>query len=711
MSKLSASMVVDLVDKTGGKTKAIIGNLNRLERAERDFMLADRGARLSNRDRAMERMMIAREASIEERQQRINTWIARGTAAVTVASVAAGRAVVDYAAVERQLTRIGITSGASVEQMSDAFAKLQNETQRLALPAQEGIKALDTLVASGMELGEAMNFLPAVLAAAQASGAATEDIANTAVKTASALKLAGNEMELAFDKMVTGGKLGQFELRDMAQYIPDLANSFASLGYSGQDGLARLLAVLQTLREDTGSASSAATQAQNIFGKMFSEETGNRFKKFGIDLRSEMQAAARSGEDALSAFVRLSKQALNGDLTKLPQLFADQEFRLGMQSLITSPDSLERFIKALNSAEVNGAVWRDVNRVLQDTQSNIDKLGNSYERLRNSAGAAIAEPASQVMDSISKELDFNTAAQAGMKKRGWSWLRRQMGFTVGGEHLDLAYEGGYRDPDFMNRYWAYRYGEGKVESSRGRQNARVVRQDFPGGDRRLDPYNLPNDVAVPVSREQAFASADGRRSIGKPLVEDRAQAIADDVVADADGNISLRSHQKTGSLAQIERLAGEAQSTDDKRDQDAAGYFDFLSDRRFWVRDGASLKDALKIDVPNRAPITGSKRSMEWTVDTQPKPADSPTPAAAASQGPQEVSLSGTPTVITQPSGVQQVQVTNQPPPPNLQVSVVVHANSSADPRAIGEQVGQEVGRKVRDELAGIQADTGWAVG
>ncbi len=120
-----------------------------------------------------------------------------------------------------------------------------------------------------MSLEEAMAFLPAVLTATQASGAAAEDIANTAMKAASALKLEANQMGNAFDIMVTGGKAGQFELRDMAQYIPTLANSFASLGYSGEEGLKRLVAILQTIREDTGSAESAATQAGEIFGKIY----------------------------------------------------------------------------------------------------------------------------------------------------------------------------------------------------------------------------------------------------------------------------------------------------------------------------------------------------------------------------------------------------------------------------------------------------------
>lgn len=63
MSKLAASLVVDLIDETGAKARSIIRDKDRLKRAERDYMLADRGMRLSNRDRAMERQRKADQRS------------------------------------------------------------------------------------------------------------------------------------------------------------------------------------------------------------------------------------------------------------------------------------------------------------------------------------------------------------------------------------------------------------------------------------------------------------------------------------------------------------------------------------------------------------------------------------------------------------------------------------------------------------------------
>lgn len=391
----------------------------------------------------------------------------------------------DFAALERQMTRIGITAGASAEQTAEAFKVAQQVAKDLKYDSvQPAIDALDTLTASGKTLEEAMGFLPSVLATAQASGAATNDIANTGLKAASALKIEASELQNAFDIMVAGGKAGQFELKDMAQYIPNLANSFASLGYEGEDGLKRLIAMLQTLREDTGDASSAANQAQNIFGKIYSEETANKFKDFGINLRKEMEAAKKAGDDTLTAFLKITEKALNGDMTKLPLLFSDQEFRLGMQSLLSSEESFRKFMDAVNSAEVSGTVFRDLERVTSDTQASVDSLSNSWGKLMTSIGEGVAQNGGvAAMDAISGSIDYHTAVNRGLEKKGVSgfWDRTKFGLSSSQLEKDrMAIAGGYNDPAFVADVNQRLYESGQVKASTGRQNQGVVLAEFPG---------------------------------------------------------------------------------------------------------------------------------------------------------------------------------------------------------------------------------------
>lgn len=346
--------------------------------------------------------------------------------AVAAAGVTFGVAATrQFAGLEREMNRIGITAGATVEQTSKATQSVQKMAQDLALPIDQAVAGLDTLTASGMDLDEAMAFLPSVLTTAQAAGASTVDIANTAQKAASALGLQSDQLQRAFDIMVTGGKAGQFELKDMASFIPGLANSFASLGYKGEDGLKRLIAVLQTVRADTGDAGTAATQVGEILGKIYSGQNIKAFKEFGINLPKELDRAKKSGEDLLEAFIRLSKQAIKGDLSKLPQLFTDKEFRLGMQSLITSTKDYERFLAAVNSGEVDGATLRDLQRILGDTQSSIDRATTSWNRFVNAVGEELAPGAATILDAATNKIEFERARDTALEGMGYNWLQRR----------------------------------------------------------------------------------------------------------------------------------------------------------------------------------------------------------------------------------------------------------------------------------------------
>lgn len=403
-------------------------------------------------------------------------------AAPAALTYGAAQAFTDFAELERRMTRIGITATATAEETQDAWRRAQDFADDYAMPLDAVIEGLDTLVASGRTLEEAMAFLPSVLRTAQASGAATSDIANTAEKSASALKITADGMQRAFDIMVEGGKAGQFELRDMAMYVPELANSFASLGYQGEDGLKRLVSVLQTIREDTGSASAAATQAQNIFGKMFTEETANKFGDFGIDIRRELEAARDAGEGMVEAFVRISRQAIDGDLSKLPLLFTDQEFRLGMQSLITSADSYERFLAVVNSSEVDGSVLRDFNRVLGDSQAKIDRMANSWKELKTTLGSAIAPMVGGGMDFVTEEVRKGQAVNAALDKTGMTEWEKSLWRARSNFRPDMrdgmAWRGGYRSDEERRMIAAY----GDYGRSRSDPSALPPRPAAPPGD-------------------------------------------------------------------------------------------------------------------------------------------------------------------------------------------------------------------------------------
>ncbi|MBA1157966.1 phage tail tape measure protein [Microvirga mediterraneensis] len=327
--------------------------------------------------------------------------------ALGVAGIAVGlrTAYLEAAKFDRRMTRIGITADATADATRAATKQVQGIAREVAVPINDVTSGLETLVSQGRSLSDSLSFLPSVARTAQASGAAVDDIASTANAVGRNFDIAGQDMQRAFDIMVQGGKAGQFELRDMARYLPSLAPSAASVGLKGAQGLEQMVAMLQVVRQNTGTTEEAAASMANIFQKMESEETAKKFGKFGINLRKEMATARKQGRNLLEVFEELSAKALKGDLSKLPQLFSDMELARGMRALLMYRGEWQQLQAEIHKT-APGSVMRDLGRVTGDAQASVDNLSNSWDRFTNSLGRGLdAIGVSSGLNSISSSLE------------------------------------------------------------------------------------------------------------------------------------------------------------------------------------------------------------------------------------------------------------------------------------------------------------------
>lgn len=389
--KLQAEAVITATDRTGAAFAAV-------------------GRRLKGLEGAMNRAGgVVRAGGQLERAGRAGAAAGQGATVLAgglrlLGGVAAGgavaRAVKDFADLERRMERIAITADAPAGAGKAAAQQVGDLASQTGLTLTDLTTGLEALVAAGMKLPDALGFLPTVARTAQASGSEVKDIALSAQSLAESLKIPASEMQRAFDIMVAGGKAGKFELKDMSQALPSLAARAAAAGLKGSEGLQRLVAMLQIIRNQTGSSSEAATAMANVFAKMESEETVNKFKKFGIDLRKEMEDARNTGKDLLTVFFDLSEKALKGDLSKIPQLFADDQFQTGMRAILSQGEGLKKLIGDLKN--VDGSTLKDFNRVMGTTAARLDQMGVAWQRMLQELGGAAAPFAIPAMQEITR---------------------------------------------------------------------------------------------------------------------------------------------------------------------------------------------------------------------------------------------------------------------------------------------------------------------
>lgn len=419
-----------------------------------------------------------------ERMERVMGTLQRGAVALGgfYALQRAGQAIkeatVRFAEVDRAMTRTGITGDAMADEVKKGTAELRNlarDTATLFDPAQKG---LDAITASGRDFGDAMKMMPSVLKTAQASGAGVEEIANSSTALLDHMKISIEGLAEAQDTLAMGGKLGKFELKDMARYLPSMLPAFKALGQSGQDGLRKLVAMLQVIRSGTGTAEEAAASAQNIFSKMESDATVKNFKEMGVDLPKAFAKARKEGKDLMQVFLQLSNKALKGDLSKLPQLFQDMEVQRGMRPLLEGLAKIAEYEEKLKGSR--GTIDTDFKRIIADTQAQIDQFKEGADRAKSAFGGLAGELGSPLIKQGAENLDsvaqaLERAAAAAKEGGAGAAVKQIVGELTDKVVKDVA-EGRGNMEDLQQRY------------DDERQLARM-RQRF---DSKLDPREKAN---------------------------------------------------------------------------------------------------------------------------------------------------------------------------------------------------------------------------
>ncbi len=171
-------------------------------------------------------------------------------------------------------------AGMTTAQAKAANAELMGYTKdavRKGHGTVEGVsEAAGILSASGNyeKISDLREPLIAVAKSAFASGASETDMARLAGQ-AKQFGIPSNRTQAALDRMMGSGFAGGFELRDMAQFLPNVLGLAVKAGYGGEAGLNTVTTHLQLARKYTGTPGEAATNV----GDLYNLETQKHFKE------------------------------------------------------------------------------------------------------------------------------------------------------------------------------------------------------------------------------------------------------------------------------------------------------------------------------------------------------------------------------------------------------------------------------------------------
>ncbi|MFC0908054.1 phage tail tape measure protein [Pasteurella multocida] len=189
---------------------------------------------------------------------------------------------------------------------------------------EDALSALDTLLASGAVSADiAMKLLPTLQKGAVATGASTQDLSKIAISAMQQFGMSENQIGEVLDKAVAAGQAGNFELADMARWLPQQMAAAKSAGLSGMSGFEALLVANQQARVTAGTSDEAGNNLVNLLAKMTSKETNERFQKLeikgkdgkthGVDFIKSMEAQKAKGKNSIEAFMSIMDQVIGED--------------------------------------------------------------------------------------------------------------------------------------------------------------------------------------------------------------------------------------------------------------------------------------------------------------------------------------------------------------------------------------------------------------
>lgn len=305
------------------------------------------------------------------------------------------RAAADF---ETVLEDIGQKADIPVNKLGELGEKIKSVARETNMGAMQIGAAVDALAGRGASIDVALTAADPIGRAAVAYRAATDDLAAASWAAVDNLKVPADQIERALDAMAQAGKDGAFELRDMATYFPSLGAAYQGLGQKGVPAVADLAAALQVVRKGTGDASTAATNLQNVLQKIYAPGTVKKFKAEGVDVFKEMEAAAKRGLTPIEAIAELTNKTLDGDLSRMGDLFEDAQVQAGMRSLIQGMEQYREIRAKAMGAE--GVVDEDYKRRIETAQGAIDRWNQSLENLNLTFGATLLPTINRVLDTV-----------------------------------------------------------------------------------------------------------------------------------------------------------------------------------------------------------------------------------------------------------------------------------------------------------------------
>lgn len=249
-----------------------------------------------------------------------------------------------------QTRDIAITGGFDETQEKGLSDVMRGAALRWNQTQSDVAKGTAVLIAGGISnVKELEAYAPVMAKTATATRASMDDLGSVAIALNDNLGIGAAGLERSMNMLAFAGKSGQFELADMAKWLPQLTPQFAALGITGERAVAEIGASLQIARRGAGSNDEAANNFKNFLSKLTAPETIKAFEKAGIDLKGSMKNLVSEGLSPAEAMINILTKHLG---TKGPAAAAAYSKALDIKDQKERETALSRLDEAYKLGEL-----------------------------------------------------------------------------------------------------------------------------------------------------------------------------------------------------------------------------------------------------------------------------------------------------------------------------------------------------------------------
>lgn len=314
-----------------------------------------------------------------------------GAATAVISAISFIGPMNEAAAFQQQLLDIAGTAeltGASAFKFVDE-AKTKYEAMALEIgQTSETIAAgAGKMIAAGLDVKDVHASLKDIGEAATAANAQFDDMAGVATSMMQNLKVPAADVRDALGALVAAGKLGSFELKDMAREFPNLTSQVSKFGVTGREAVNFLGSGLQVAMKGAADTSIAANNFSNFLAKALAPRTVKNFSELGVDIEKVMKDAATKGINPLEAMLSKVRQITGVSQKEIDGYMAKAKANglTGAEALSYVRNELEKIGAAGKISEIFGD--QQVLDFVVPALANVDTFKAIKEQVASATGA------------------------------------------------------------------------------------------------------------------------------------------------------------------------------------------------------------------------------------------------------------------------------------------------------------------------------------